>query len=106
MKVKGHDASVTSLASARAQEAQAARETEPTRANERAGAGLDSGAVAGASSVSLSDKVQEVQEIRTAAKAEPEVRQEVVEQAKADLAAGQMQADPSELAALISRDLF
>ena len=106
MKVTGHDASVTSLATARAQEAHQAKEAEPTRAAERAGAGLDSSAAAGASSVSFSDKVQEVQEIAKAAKAEPEVRQEVVEQARADLQAGQLQADPNELAALIARELF
>jgi flagellar biosynthesis anti-sigma factor FlgM len=106
MKVTGHDASVTSFASAKAQDAQKPKESEPTRATERAGAGLDASAAAGATSVSFSEKVQEVQQIAAAAKAEPEVRQDVVEQAKLDIASGQMQADPSELAAQIARDLF
>lgn len=107
MKVTGHDASVTSLPAAQAKEAQQAKEAEPTRAAERSASGLDSSAVAGAAaSVSFSDKVEEVQEIARAAKAEPEVRQDAVEKAKLDLQAGQLQADPNELAALIARDLF
>lgn len=103
MKVTGKEVSLHALQQNRAQEANAAKEAEPTRAIERAGSGLAS---VNASGVSLSSEVQEVQDIVRTAKSEPEFREQVVEQAKADIEAGQMSADPQELAALIAQDLF
>ncbi len=103
MKVTGKEVSLQALQQNRAQEANAAREAEPTRAVERASSGL---AAPSASTVSLSHEVEEVQEIVKAAKATPDLRQDVVDQAKADIDSGAMAADPQELAALIARDLF
>lgn len=103
MKVTGKEVSLQALQQNRAQEANAAREAEPSKAVERASSGLAS---ANASSVSLSHEVQEVQEIVKTAKSTPDLRQEIVDQAKADYESGQMAADPQELAALIARDLF
>ena len=58
------------------------------------------------SSLELSSDVGKVEQIRELAKAEPDFRPDVVAQARADMAAGTLTADPAELAAMISRDLF
>ena len=102
MKITGNEASIQALHAA-----QQARTVEQgsVQVAEQVGlqgsAGLQSGGT-----VHLSQRAEEVQQIRDIAKAEPEVRTEIVEQAKADLAAGQLTADPMELAAAIARDLF
>jgi flagellar biosynthesis anti-sigma factor FlgM len=98
MKVQG-DNGLAALQGARAE----AASSQSTATREKAGA---SGIPTQASSLELSSEVGKVEEIRELAKAEPEVRADVVAQAKADLAAGTLTADPSELAALIARDLF
>ena len=48
----------------------------------------------------------EVDRIRELAKASPEFRIDVVAQARADLAAGTLTADPQELARRIAQDLL
>lgn len=59
-----------------------------------------------ASSLALSAAVAQVDQIHELARSEPDVRPDVVAQARADMAAGTLTADPSELAAMISRDIF
>ena len=59
-----------------------------------------------ASSVELSAGVADVEQIADIARAEPSFRADVVDQAKADLAAGTLAVDAAELAALMSYDLF
>ncbi len=102
MKIAGTDPGTSIQALQAAQQARATdQQPPPSDAGLTQRAGLDD-----PSSVQLSARAEEVQHARELAKAEPEVRAEVVEQAKADYAAGQLKADPAELAALIARDLF
>jgi hypothetical protein len=56
--------------------------------------------------VTVSQQVVEAERVREIARTEPQVRNEVIERAKVDLAAGQLQADPMRLAETIARDLF
>lgn len=103
MKITGTDPGTSIQALAAAQQARATDSDPAPEAN----AGLASKAgLNEPGTVQLSQRAQEVSQAQEAARAVPEVRPEVVEQAKIDLAAGQMKADPSELAALIARDLF
>jgi flagellar biosynthesis anti-sigma factor FlgM len=94
--------SARTSAAARAQKATSAQEAENSASSRAQGAGL----AGPAGTVRLSERVEEVERVRAAAKAEPEVRPDVVERAKAELAAGKLTADPHELASLVARDLF
>ncbi len=88
-------------------EAVAAKESSKTDSAEKAGLAAPSAStVADDATVSLSERVSEVGQLREAAKAEPRLREEVVEKAKADIANGRLQADPLRLSELIARDLF
>jgi flagellar biosynthesis anti-sigma factor FlgM len=103
MKIKGADPNVAALQSS--QQARSAEQADAGKTAEKAGlaapAGLESGG-----SVQLSQQARDVQQVADLAKAEPEIRADVVAQAKADLAAGMLEADPMALADMIARDLF
>jgi len=58
------------------------------------------------STLILSPEVGQVEQIRDLAKSELSARPDVVAQARADMSAGTLAADPSELAAMIFRDIF
>ncbi len=87
---------------------------KPTRAGQarQANAGASTGKVkstAGAategSTVSMSSDVDDIGRISAAAQETPEVRPEVVEQIKAELESGQLDADPDLLAARLLQDM-
>ena len=104
MKIQGTDPGTSIAALQKAAEARSAEQAQPQEASE---AGLQSrGGLEASSAVQLSQRAQDVQQGTELAKAEPEIRADVVEQARADLEAGRMQADPAALADLIARDLF
>jgi|SaaInl4_150m_RNA_FD_contig_21_1781280_length_631_multi_8_in_0_out_0_2 flagellar biosynthesis anti-sigma factor FlgM len=103
MKIQGADPNVAALQGS--QQARATDQADKGQAAEKAGlaapAGLESGG-----SVQLSQQARDVTKIQELARAEPEVRADVVDKAKADLAAGRLDADPMALAEMISRDIF
>lgn len=55
--------------------------------------------------VSLSGEVDDVRRVADLARGEPELRPDVVEQARKDLDAGLLTADAEELAGIVARDL-
>ena len=78
-----------------------------TRGAERAGkSGSAVASASAAGSVHLSSAVEEVREIGKIARAIPDVRIDVVEQARADLAAGRMHVDPRALAERMVGEFF
>lgn len=103
MKIKGADPNVAALQGS--QQARATDQANQGKAAEKAGLAAPAGLQSGGS-VQLSQQARDMTQIQELAKAEPEIRADVVEQARADLAAGQMQADPMALAEMIARDLF
>lgn len=101
MKVKGPKPNPNSLKSKETSESKGARGTE------RTGKAGTAGAAAPASgSVHLSSAVEEVREIARIARTVPEVRADVVEQARADLASGQLYVDPRALAEKMVGEFF
>lgn len=104
MKIQLTDPGTSIAALQKAAEARAADQAKPQEASD---AGLQSrGGLEASSTVQLSQRAQEVQQVTEMARAEPEVRADVVDKARADMAAGQMNANPADLAQLIARDLF
>lgn len=103
MKIQGADPNVSALQGS--QQARATDQAAQGKAAEKAGLATPGGLESGGS-VQLSQEARDVTKIQELAKAEPEIRADVVKQAQADLAAGRLAADPMELAELISRDLF
>jgi flagellar biosynthesis anti-sigma factor FlgM len=104
MKIAGTDPATSIQA---LQAAQQARATSSEDAGPVAKGGLNHRAgLNEAGSLTLSRRAQEVAMALDIARAEPDFRPEVVEQARADLAAGRLTADPNALASMISRDLF
>jgi len=93
MKVKGPKPNPNSMKSKETSGSKGARGAKGTG---KAGAAGTSVSVAG--SVHLSSAVEEVREIARIAREVPDVRADVVEQARADLAAGRMHVDPRVLA--------
>ncbi|MBJ96262.1 MAG: hypothetical protein CMP23_17510 [Rickettsiales bacterium] len=106
MRITGLEPATSSLQRTDSVESAAARDTSTAEAAEKQGL---MGPVANNladGKVTVSERVVEAERVREIAIAEPEVRNEVVERAKADLAAGKMTADPMNLAESIARDLF
>jgi len=62
-------------------------------------------AVEGGGTVTMSSDVEEVERISVAAQGTPEVRPEVVEQIKAELASGELDVDADLLAARLLQDM-
>ena len=106
MRITGLEMPTSSLQRTDSTESAAARDTSSTEAAEKQGL---TGPIANSlvdGKVTVSERVVEAERIREVARTEPEVRNEVVERAKADLVAGQLGADPLRLAESIARDLF
>lgn len=105
MKINSMDHSLAAMRPVHAGEAAASKADEVEKAPPEQ-AGLHAQGAAAHGGLHLSQRVEEVERIGTIAREEPGFRPDVVEQAKADLAAGTLRADPNELASLIARDLF
>jgi len=106
MRITGVEPATSSLQRSDSAESAAARDTSPAEGAEKAGL---TGPVANSladGKVTVSQQVVEAERVREIARTEPQVRNEVIERAKVDLAAGQLQADPMRLAETIARDLF
>jgi flagellar biosynthesis anti-sigma factor FlgM len=101
MKIKGPKPNASSLKS------KDSSKSESTRGAERTGKSGGVGASASAAgSVHLSSAVEEVREIGKIARAIPDVRVDIVEQARADLAAGRMHVDSRVLAEHMVGEFF
>ena len=98
MKIKGPKPNPSALKSKKTSE------SEGSRGAKKAGSAAGASASA-AGSVYLSSAVEEVREIAKIARTAPEVRSDVVELAKADLAAGRMHVDPRVLAEKMAGEL-
>ncbi len=98
MKVTNDVTAISGMAESRSVGAAGERDVA---SSQRSSEGLPS-----ASTLELSGQVADVEEIAQAARQADAIRVDVVEQAKADMAAGTLTADSNELAALIARDLF
>ena len=106
MRITGLEPATSSLQRSDSTESAAARDMSPAEGAEKAGL---TGPIANNladGTVTVSERVVEAERIREIARTEPQIRNEVVEQAKADLAAGKLEADPMRLAENIARDLF
>jgi len=106
MRITGVEPATSSLQRSDSAESAAAKDMSPAEGAEKAGL---TGPIANNladGKVTVSDRVHEAERVREIARTEPEVRNEVVERAKADLAAGRLEADPMRLAESIARDLF
>jgi flagellar biosynthesis anti-sigma factor FlgM len=101
MKIKGSKPNASSLKSKETSGSKSARGAE--RAGKSGGVGASASA---AGSVHLSSAVEEVREIARLARAIPDVRVDVVEQARADLAAGRMHVDSRVLAECMVGEFF
>lgn len=102
MKITGNEAAISAVPSASGADAAATRSADASADKGlQAAGGLDK-----PSSLHLSHRVGEAEKVADLAKETPEFRAEVVEQAKADLAAGTLTADPAALAEQIFADLF
>lgn len=102
MKINGTEAAVSAVPSTSGADAAATRGAEASADKGLAAAGgLDK-----PSSLHLSHRVHEASKIADIARETPELRPEVVAQAKADLEAGALIADPAEMAQRIFADLF
>jgi len=106
MRITGLEPATSSLQRADSVESAAARDTSTTEAAEKQGLTAPIANNLADGKVTVSERVVEAERVREIARTEPEVRSEVVERAKADLAAGQLNADPMHLAESIARDLF
>lgn len=102
MKITGTEAALSAVPSASGADAAATRGADASADKGlQAAGGLDK-----PSSLHLSHRVGEAEKVADLAKEAPEFRAEVVEQARADLAAGTLSADPGALAEQIFADLF
>jgi len=102
MKINGTEAALSAVPAASGADAAATRGAEASADKGlQAAGGLDK-----PSSLHLSQRVEEATKVAEMAKEAPEFRPEVVAQAKADLAAGTLAADPAELAQSMFADLF
>ena len=101
MKIKGPKPNASSLKSKESSKSEGARGAE--RTGKSGGVGASASA---AGSVHLSSAVEEVREIGKIARAIPDVRVDVVEQARADLAAGRMHVDSRVLAEHMVGEFF
>lgn len=102
MKIKGTEAALSAVPASNGADAAAARSTDASADKGlQAAGGLDK-----PSSLHLSHRVGEATKVAELAKEQPDFRPEVVAQAKADLAAGTLTADPADLASRIFADLF
>jgi len=106
MRITGLEPATSSLQRTDSVESAAARDTSTAEAAEKQGL---TGPIANNladGKVTVSERVVEAERVREIARTEPEVRNEVVERAKADLASGELKASPMHLAESIARDLF
>ncbi len=106
MRITGVEPATSSLQRSDSAESAAARDMSPAEGAEKAGL---TGPVANNladGKVTVSQQVVEAERVREIARAEPQVRNEVIERARVDLAAGKLEADPMRLAETIARDLF
>ena len=101
MKIKGPKPNASSLKSKDSSRSEGARGAE--RTGKSGGVGASASA---AGSVHLSSAVEEVREIGKIARAIPDVRVDIVEQARADLAAGRMHVDSRVLAEYMVGEFF
>ena len=101
MKIKGPKPNASSLKSKETSDSKSARGAE--RAG-KSGSAVASSSAAG--SVHLSSAVEEVREIGRLARGIPDVRADVIEQARADLAAGRMHVDSRVLAERMAGEFF
>jgi len=97
MKVTNEVGAISGLAESRAVAGAGEREAASSARSQGSSA---------SSSLELSARVGDVDEIVRAARATDELRSEFVEQAKVDMAAGSLTADSMDLARLIASDLF
>tara|TARA_B100000029_G_scaffold17297_1_gene17736 strand:+ start:1572 stop:1907 length:336 start_codon:yes stop_codon:yes gene_type:complete len=106
MRITGAETTAASLQRNDSPEAVAQKDGSPVDGAEKAGLAGPVASNLAEGTVTVSERVVEAERIREIARSEPEVRTDVIQRAKADLAAGRLEADPMELADLISRDLF
>jgi len=106
MRITGVEPATAALQRSDSTESAAARDTSSADAAEKAGLTGPVATNLAEGKVTMSERVVEAELVRKIARTEPEVRNEVVDKAKADLAAGKLEADPMRLAQSIARDLF
>jgi len=106
MRITGVEPATAALQRSDSTESAAARDMSSAEGAEKAGLTGPVASNLAEGKVTVSERVVEAERVRKIARTEPQVRNEVVERAKADMMAGKLEADPMRLAQSVARDLF